>query len=144
MGKYSSDTHRINANINTIFGKLSNPTLYKEAIENNLDRLPEEARKNLDKLQFNENSIVLQSPMGEVTLGVDNNKTVEPTRVVYAALNSPVKFSLEIELIAIDENTTEEMATINLDMPFFVEKMVSGQLKDGAKKFGELLKMLPY
>lgn len=144
MEKYSSDTHRINHNINVVYDKLSNPALYRQIIESNSDKLPEEAKKNLDKIKFNEDGIAIQSPMGEVTLGIDKNTTIEPTRIVYTALSSPVKFNLVIELSQVDDNTTDEVASLELDIPFFMAKMVAPQLKEGAKKFGQMLTMLPY
>lgn len=144
MERFQSDVQCIAHNINTIFDKLSNPSRYKQLLENNADKLPEEARKNLDKVQFEDDGIAIQSPMGAIKLAVDQATTIEPTRIAYTAVGSPVKFGLAIDLKAIDENTTEEVATIELDLPFFMAKMVAPQLKDGAKKFGELLKMIPY
>ncbi|MBQ0068499.1 MAG: hypothetical protein KBT09_01910 [Bacteroidales bacterium] len=144
MERFQSDVQCIAHNINTIFDKLSNPSRYKQLLEDNADKLPEEARKNLDKVQFDDDGIAIQSPMGAIKLAVDQATTIEPTRIAYTAVGSPVKFGLAIDLKAIDENTTEEVATIELDLPFFMAKMVAPQLKDGAKKFGELLKMIPY
>lgn len=144
MEKFQSDVQCIAHNINTIYDKLSNPSRYKELIEANADKLPEEARKNLDKLQFEDGCIAIQSPMGAIKLAVDQATTIDPTRIAYTAVGSPVKFNLIIELKAIDENTTEEVASLELDLPFFMAKMVAPQLKEGAKKFGELLKMIPY
>lgn len=144
MERFQSDVQCIAHNINTIFDKLSNPSRYKQLLEDNADKLPEEARKNLDKVQFEDDGIAIQSPMGAIKLAVDQATTIEPTRIAYTAVGSPVKFGLAIDLKAIDENTTEEVATIELDLPFFMAKMVAPQLKDGAKKFGELLKMIPY
>ena len=144
MERFQSDVQCIAHNINTIFDKLSNPSRYKQLLEDNADKLPEEARKNLDKVQFDNDGIAIQSPMGAIKLAVDQATTIEPTRIAYTAVGSPVKFGLAIDLKAIDENTTEEVATIELDLPFFMAKMVAPQLKDGAKKFGELLKMIPY
>lgn len=144
MERFQSDVQCIAHNINTIFDKLSNPSRYKQLLEDNADKLPEEARKNLDKVQFDDDGIAIQSPMGAIKLAVDQATTIEPTRIAYTAVGAPVKFGLAIDLKAIDENTTEEVATIELDLPFFMAKMVAPQLKDGAKKFGELLKMIPY
>lgn len=144
MEKFKSDSCRVNHNINLVFSKLSNPSGFKKLIEMNADKLPEEAKANMEKVKFNGNSIAISSPMGDIELGIDEKQTVEPTRVAFAALNSPVKFGLTIELTEVDENTTEEVAVLELDIPFFMSKMVAPQLKEGARKFGELLEKLPY
>lgn len=144
METFKSEVQVINYNIDTIFDKLSNPSRYQQLIADNADKLPEEARKNLDKVQFEDDCIAIQSPMGAIKLAVDRATTIDPTRIAYTAVGSPIKFGLAIDLKAIDENTTEEVATIELDLPFFMAKMVAPQLKEGAKKFGELLKMIPY
>ncbi len=144
METYKSDAHSINQNITTIFGILTNPAKYLKVIQERANELPPEAKEHLDKVKFGEESISIESPMGAITLGVDKEETVEPTRIVYSANNSPVKFALKIELEKVDENTTSEVAMLELDIPFFMAKMVAPQLKDGAKKFGEMLAMIPY
>ncbi len=144
MEKFKSDPQVVNYNINVVYDKLSTPSRYKNMLEANADKMPNEVKENFDKIKFNEDSISIESPMGEVTLGVDKAQSCQPTRVVYSALSSPVKFSMSIELKAIDENATEEFAQLEVDLPFFVAKMVGPQLKAAAGKFGELLKMLPY
>lgn len=144
MEKYSSDSHIVNYNINSVFNALTNPARYKQIIEENKEKAPEAVRQHLDSIQMEEGKIIIQSPMGPVTLAVDNNSSVVPTRIVYTALNSPVKVALEIDLRQVDDNTTEETATLALDLPFFMAKMVAPKLKEGAEKFGQMLAMLPY
>lgn len=144
METYKSEVHSINYNIDTVFNVLTHPAKYLSVIEDKLDQLPPEAREHLDKITFGEDSISIQSPLGPVTLGVKEMETIDPTRVVYGASNSPVQFQLVVELQKVDENTTNETAMLELDIPFFMAKMVAPQLKEGAKKFGEMLAMIPY
>ena len=54
MDSYKSDVVTINCDIDTVFSKLSNPEIFKNQIEKNIDKLPEDAKKNLNKLQFNQ------------------------------------------------------------------------------------------
>ena len=144
MDKYASAVQTLNHNINTIFSNLSNPSKYRQLLEDNADKLPNEAKQNIDKIKFCADHIEIESPMGAVSLGLDPNDTVSPTRITYAALNSPVKFGLSINLQEIDENTTSAVATLEVDLPFMVRKMVGSQLNAAANKFGELLTILPY
>ena len=49
-----------------------------------------------------------------------------------------------IELTAVSDNETDSVAALQLDLPFFLRGMVGKQLEEGARKFGQMLAMLPY
>lgn len=144
MERVKSNVYTIKHNINTVFDKLSDPARYKQLLEANADKLPAHVREHLDKITFGQDYIAINSPMGPVKLGINMNETVAPTRIVYSAMESPVKFGLAIELTQLDESHTQEMSVIELDLPFFVAKMIGPKLQDGAEKFGEMLSKIPY
>jgi len=128
----------------TIYSKLTNPSLIKNQIEAHADRIDGEARQHLDTVKFSEDSIAIQSPMGEVTLSLDHNNSIEGERVVYTASSSPVPINMVINLQPQDDQTTMSTAELQLELPFFLRKMVEGQLKEGANRFGELLARIPF
>ena len=142
MDVYKSDRVGINCDINTVFAKLSTPSVFKEFLEQHKDTLPPEARDNLSKLHFENDSITVVTPMGPIKLAVD--EAVEPEKVVFKATQSPVPFGLQVNLEPDGEQATSAVAEIHLDLPFFLRSMVGGQLADGAKKFGQVLAALPY
>ena len=142
MQHYKSDRHIINHDINTVYGKLSNPDVLRQQLEKNADNLPPEAKENLSKVQFTSEGISIESPMGPMVLGV--TESVEPMRVVYAAANMPVNFNLTIELEPVDEAQTAAVAQINIDLPFMLRAVVGGQLGDAARQLGSMLAVLPY
>ncbi len=144
MDTYKSDAHRINHSIQVIYDKLSNPSVFQQQIEANRDRLPEEARANIDKVTFGPDSITIDSPMGPLKLAVDPEQSEAPGRIVFTAAQAPVKFNMMIELTAVSDNETDSVAALQLDLPFFLRGMVSKQLEEGARKFGQMLAMLPY
>lgn len=144
MSKYSSDAKRINHNINTIFQLLSNPSVFKGMINDNIDKLPEDAKANLDKIKFCDDHIEIESPMGPISMGIDKAKTTTPSCITFGALNSPIKAGLVVNLKEVDADSTDAVATIDVDLPFMVATMVGGQLKEAANKLGEMLKMIPY
>lgn len=144
MDTYKSDAQRINHNIQVIYDKLSNPAVFQEQIEANKDRLPEEARANIDKVVFGPDSISIESPMGPLKLAIDPEQSQSPNRIVFTAAQAPVKFNMLIELSAVSDAETESVASLQLDLPFFLRGMVGKQLEEGARKFGEMLAMLPY
>lgn len=142
METYKSEKVIIDHNIDVVYSKLSDPRVFKEHIDNNLDRLPEEAREHLQSVKFEDDGISVDSPMGALKLSV--SESVAPSMVKYTAQSSPVPFGLTINLQAIDESHTESITEINIELPFMLKAMVGSKLTDGAKKLGELIAKLPY
>lgn len=142
MESYKSDKVIIDHNIDVIYNKLSNPQGFKEQLEQNADRIPDEARQQLDKVKFEDDGISIESPMGAMKLSV--TESVPPGLVKYVAQSSPVPFGLTINLEAVDENQTQAVAEINIDLPFMLKMAVGGQLKDGAQKLAQVIAQLPY
>lgn len=142
MDSYKSDKVVIEHNIDVIYNKLSNPQGFKEQLEQNADRIPDEARQQLDKVKFEDDGISIESPMGAMKLSV--TESVPPGLVKYVAQSSPVPFGLTISLQAVDENQTQAVAEINIDLPFMLKMAVGGQLKDGAQKLAQVIAQLPY
>ena len=142
MDSYKSDKVVIEHNIDVIYNKLSNPHGFKEQLEQNADRIPDEARQQLDKVKFEDDGISIESPMGAMKLSV--TESVPPGLVKYVAQSSPVPFGLTISLQAVDENQTQAVAEINIDLPFMLKMAVGGQLKDGAQKLAQVIAQLPY
>jgi hypothetical protein len=144
MESFKSSPRVIACDATTIYSKLTNPSLIKQQIETHADHIDAEARQHLDTVTFGEDSIAIQSPMGEVTLALDHNASIEGQRVVYTALQSPVPINMVINLEPQDDASTMSTAELQLNLPFFLRKMVEGQLKEGAERFGELLARIPF
>jgi hypothetical protein len=49
-----------------------------------------------------------------------------------------------INLESQPDETTMSTAELQLQLPFFMRKMVEGQLQEGANRFGELLSRIPF
>ena len=144
MESFKSTPHSIACDAATIYSKLTNPSLIQQQIEANADRIDEQARQHLDTVNFTEDSISIQSPMGEVALSLDRENSIEDERVVYTASSSPVPINMVINLQSQDDGTTMSTAELQLQLPFFLRKMVEGQLQEGAERFGELLSRIPF
>ena len=142
MDSYKSDKSIIDFGIDVIYDKLSDPRVFKAHIDQNIDRLPEEAREHLEKVKFEDDGISVESPMGALKLSV--TESVEPTMVKYTAQSSPVPFAMTINLEPIDEGHTESVAELSIELPFMLKAMVGSKLKDGADKLGEMIAKLPY
>jgi hypothetical protein len=144
MESFKSTPHSIACDAATIYSKLTNPSLIQQQIEANADRIDEQVRQHLDTVKFTEDSISIQSPMGEVALSLDRENSIEDERVVYTASSSPVPINMVINLQSQDDGTTMSTAELQLQLPFFLRKMVEGQLQEGAERFGELLSRIPF
>ena len=144
MESFKSNPHSIACDAATIYSKLTNPSLIKQQIELNADKIDDQARQHLDAVKFAEDSISIQSPMGEVTLALDHESSVPGEKVVYTALQSPVPINMVINLESQPDETTMSTAELQLQLPFFMRKMVEGQLQEGANRFGELLSRIPF
>ena len=142
MESYKSDKNTIDFNIQVIYSKLSDPRVFKAHIDQNIDRLPQEAREHLEKVKFEDDGISVESPMGPLKLSVSDS--IEPSMVKYTAMSSPVPFGLVINLEPIDENHTQAVAELNIELPFMLKAMVGSKLTEGAKKMGEMITKLPY
>jgi hypothetical protein len=144
MESFKGAPHAIACDAVTIYSKLTNPSLIQQLIEANADMIQGEARQHLDTVKFTQDSISIQSPMGEVTLALDHDNSQEGRRVVYTASQSPVPINMVINLEPQPDNTTMSIAELQLNLPFFLRKMVEGQLQEGANRFGELLSHIPF
>ena len=144
MESFKSSPHAIACSAATIYSKLTNPSLIKNLIDEHADKIEGEARQHLDTVKFSEGSISIQSPMGEVSLSLDREQSIEGQRVVYTASQSPVPINMVINLEPQPDDTTMSIAELQLQLPFFLRKMVEGQLQEGANRFGDLLARIPF
>ena len=144
MESFKSSPHAIACDAATIYSKLINPSLIKQQIEAHSDQIADEARKHLDTVTFTEDAVAIQSPMGEVTLSLNRDQSIDGQRVVYTASQSPVPINMVINLDAQPDGTTMSTAELQLQLPFFMRKFVEGQLQEGANRFGELLARIPF
>ena len=144
MESFKSTPHAIACSAATIYSKLTNPSFIKNLIDAHADKIEGEARQHLDTVKFSEDSISIQSPMGEVSLSLDRGQSIDGQRVVYTASQSPVPVNMVINLEQQPDDTTMSTAELQLQLPFFLRKMVEGQLQEGANRFGELLARIPF
>ena len=77
MESFKSSPHAIACSAATIYSKLTNPSLIKNLIDEHADKIEGEARQHLDTVKFSEGSISIQSPMGEVSLSLDREQSIE-------------------------------------------------------------------
>lgn len=140
MDVFKSKVVTINCNIDTIFSKLSNPESFNEIAE----RIPDDAKSKIaGKAKFDKDSItIIADPVGEIKLNIVER--IKPTRVVFAAAQSPVPLQAVINLEKINDNETQACAELGVELNPFIRPMLSKPLQDGAEKFGDMLSKLPF
>lgn len=139
MDIFKSEVVSINCSIEQIYAKLSNPESFNAIVEN----MPEEAKSKMGKATFEKDSITINAdPVGEIKLNIVER--VEPTRVVFAAAQSPVPLQVVISLEKTGDNETQALVELGVELNPFIRPMLSKPLQDGANKFGEMLSKLPY
>lgn len=144
MESFKSEPHSIACDAETIYSKLANPSIIQHLIDAHAEQINDEARQHLNTVKFNEDSIAIKSPMGEVTLSMDRENSIEGQRIVYTASQSPLPINMVINLEAQPDATTMSTAELQLQLPSFLRKMVEGQLQEGANRFGQLLALIPF
>ncbi|MGN1245493.1 MAG: hypothetical protein ACI4UN_02560 [Muribaculaceae bacterium] len=141
MDSYKSDVVKINHPITKVYAKLSTPSSFKNIA--NIDRLPEEVKQRIGEIEFGDDSIAFNAnPIGQVMLQVVERE--EPSRIVLEAVKLPIPLKVVFNLAEAEGDSTEAVVDIQVELNMFIRPMVQQPLSDGAKKFGELLAILPY
>ena len=141
MDSYKSDIVTINHPIELVYSKLYTPSSFKNIA--NIDALPNEVKEKINEITFGDDSIAFSvNPIGEVVLQIVER--TEPVKVVLSAVKLPIPPNVVLSLEKVDDTTTHAVAEIQVELNMFIRPMVEKPLTEGAKKFGELLAILPY
>ena len=141
MDSYKSDIVTINHPIELVYSKLSTPSSFKNIA--NIDALPNEVKEKINEITFGDDSIAFSvNPIGEVVLQIVER--TEPVKVVLSAVKLPIPLNVVLSLEKVDDTTTHAVAEIQVELNMFIRPMVEKPLTEKAKKFGELLAILPY
>lgn len=120
-------------------------TVYKTLSDlGNLERIKDKIPADkVEHLTFDRDSLAIKAPMvGEIKLRVVERE--EPKTIKMESVESPVSFTLWIQLLPVDENTCKTRLTIKADVPLMVRGMVEKPLREGVEKIAESLAMIPY
>ena len=136
MTKFESSVKKISSSQESVYNLLSDLT----NIESFRDRIPENLVKDLS---FDSDSLTLSvAPVGKISFNIIER---EPHKCIkFQDENSPVPFTLWIQIVAIDENRCKAKATAGLDVNPFMKSMVKKPVQDGLEKITEVLAHLPY
>ncbi len=136
MATYTGKPVEINRPRAEVFQKLSNLGDYQKYI----DQLPEEIKNKIGDVRFTPDAIVITAaPVGEITLGVTDRREAES--MSFAAQNSPVPLTVDVNLTDAGEKADATMltASINVEVPAMLKPLVAPKMTEAAERLGEML-----
>lgn len=110
----------------------------------NLERIKDKIPADkVEHLSFDGDNLAIKAPMvGEIKLRIIERE--EPKTIKMESVESPVSFTLWIQLLPVGEETCKMRLTIKADVPMMIKGMVEKPLKEGVEKIAESLAMIPY
>ena len=136
MSKFESSIKQIAYPQQSVYNMLSDLT----NIERVKDKVPEDKLKDLT---FDKDTISISvSPVGQISMRIVERD--EPKTIKFASENSPMSFNFWIQILPVSDTASKMKLTIDADIPFFANGMVSGPLKEGIEKIAEALATIPY
>lgn len=139
MAEFKSELAVVNYDIATVYEKAVNPQL----IQGMLSSVPAEAMAKIDKIEADTDSVKFAlNGLPEITLR--RTEAIAPNKVTYSAENSPMAFSLSMNLSQVEDSKTGIEVVINVDVPIFLKPMISGPINSALKQFGERISKISF
>lgn len=133
MAKYQGKPVVVNHPADEVYAKIADLGTFQER----MDALPPEAREKLGEVRFTSDSIVITAPaVGEMKFNV--TERVPGSRMCLTAENSPVPFSIKIDLKPVDESSSEVNTLIDVEIPAMLKPLVGGKMQEAADRFSEM------
>lgn len=134
MATYKSSPQTVNRSAETLFDRFSDLSI----LQNSLEGLTEEQRKQIGDVKFTADSISIVTPqVGEIAFQV--TERVRPSKVVFGTKSSPVPLTMAVDIKPVGEESSEVTTIIDVDIPAMLRPLVGPQLQKAAEKFGELI-----
>lgn len=152
MAKYESQVKQVYAPQSAVYAKLSDLRsleVIKERINEPLvqqqipaDKL-EQVRDTISKMNFDADTVSGPAgPIGNLSIKIIER---EPEKCIkYTSLQSPVNFTLWIQILPTSTTTSKLRVTIDADLNFFMRQVIGKKLEEGVDKFADMLAMIPY
>ncbi|MBQ7056373.1 MAG: hypothetical protein IJM84_00320 [Bacteroidaceae bacterium] len=153
MTKYESEIHVVARPIDEAYAKFSdlnnlaaikeklNDPAFAEKMSQELDEeKQEQARKMIDGMTFDTDTMSISSPLGDVMLRIIERDA--PKLVKMEAENTPIPLNMWIQLVPIDESSCKIRVTIGAEVNFLMKAAVSGPLKKAADGVARMLALV--
>lgn len=136
MATYKGKPVVIARPVDALYNRFSDMSALEEAIRNNAGD-----SSQMGEVKIDSNSLSIVNPqVGEIKFEI--TERVEPEKVVFTAVNSPLPIAMSINLKAVDESSTEVSTNIDLEIPAVMRAFVGPKLQKVADKFGEMMSQM--
>lgn len=134
MATYKSKPQTIGRSADELFDRFGDLSRLQSA----LDGLTPEQRSQVGDVEFSADGIKIVTPqVGEIAFEV--TERVRPSKVVFGTKSSPVPLTMEVDIKAVDEATSEVQTVIDVEIPAMLRPFIGPQMQKAADKFGELM-----
>ena len=134
MAKYTGKPATINRPIAELYAQFSDMSRLKGALEK---ANPEQASK-MGNVEVGEDYMAINNPqVGQIKFQV--TERIEPTRIAFSAVQSPLPVSMSINLKEITPETTEVSTVLEMEIPMVMKALVGPKLQKVADQFGEMM-----
>ena len=149
MTTFESSIRQIPYPQQSVYAKLSNLAnlqALKDRFEQMKDTMPEEARKQAEKikdLQFDNDTLSVEvPPVGSIRLRIVDRD--EPKCIKFETEQSPIPFNFWIQMLPVTATTSKMKLTIKAELNMFIKQMVKKPLQEGIEKIADALQMIRY
>lgn len=155
MTKKESEIKYISRPVNVVYERLAdlrNLQILKDKIDDPqlqammASQVPadkiEQVRSVLEKMEFTEDSVAIDSPLGQVTLNIVERE--EPKLLKFGAEGAPIPINLWIQLLPTDELNSKLKVTVGAEVNLFMKAMVGKPLQQAADGLAQVLSVIPY
>ena len=120
-------------------------TVYRNISDlNNLERIrdlvPDDKIKDFS---FDSDTVSISvPPVGQVSMHIVGRE--EPSCVKFQTVQSPLPFTLWIQVVPDGEQSSKLKVTVDADIPIMLRAFVGGPLQEGVDKVADALSQIPY
>ena len=141
LQKYESEVKFIPQDVNTVyerFADLRNLAALKEKLSDPAVREKmAEAEKQLENMQFDQDSVSLASPVGNITLAVVERDA--PKLIKFEGQGTPIPLYLWLQLLPVSTYECKLRVTIGAEVNIFMKGMISKPLQQAAEGLANIL-----
>lgn len=133
MSTYKGKATVVNRPIGDIYNRFSDLTVLRDSLENSGKLKTPDAQ-----IKLSEDTLSVVNPqLGEIKFKIVER--IEPTRVVFQALNFPMPLGMTINLQPVGDDATEVSTSIDIELPAMVKMMLGSKIQEVADNFGKLM-----
>lgn len=153
LSKFESEVRYMPQDVQTVYNrfsdlrnleglreKLSDPAVQEKMAEQLPADKIEEAKKQLEGMVFDQDSVQLTTPVGQLVLRIVERD--EPKCIKFASEGSPIPLYLWIQLLPHAEVETKLRVTVGAEVNFFMKGMVSKPLQQAADGLANILSVI--